>query len=154
MSVVKDNMDDDLDSLLFVEEKFHREGFQEGLNFGREAAGQEAHMYGMAKGDQLASELGFYRGFASMWGALLNEGEACGNSSPMPRAGKVLTAFQAQLDEIDTTIAITPHNTDLPKLFARLRTKFRQCTTLLKVDQNHRSAAPPHFIRLADDAGY
>eukprot|EP01134_Creolimax_fragrantissima_P005764 CFRG5764T1 len=158
---------DGMDSLLFLEDSFHNDGYQEGMEFGRKAAGEEARGYGLAKGDQLATELGFYRGFATTWLALLDSSYSLSNTdssnSGTPggrsvvnanRAKRSLTTFKTTLDNFSMTSSITPDNEELPKLYAKLRTKYRQCTSLLGVSQDYRSAAPPKFLKEDDDAGF
>lgn len=58
------DIQDAFDSLLFCEDNFVRQGYEEGLADGEKAGFQEGFELGIKKGTEIGTEIAFYRGFA------------------------------------------------------------------------------------------
>lgn len=70
-----EDIQDAFDSLLLIEDKFVKVGYQEGFEQGEIEGYQEGFHLGQLKGKEIGSEISFYRGFAKGFIAQLSDTE-------------------------------------------------------------------------------
>lgn len=66
------DLNDAYDSIIFCEDTFVRQGYQEGLVDGEKSGFHEGFDLGIKKGSEIGSEIAFYRGFARGWLSILS----------------------------------------------------------------------------------
>lgn len=117
-------------------------GFQRGYVLGEEAGWREGYLFGVRKGASLATEIGFYQGFASGWLALLEKEEIGKVRKVQALRGLLLLTKQFPLIAAAQQQAPPPPNEkpadhheqespDLLQQLAKIRAKFKQVHGLL-----------------------
>lgn len=117
---------DMFDAIVMADERFHREGFQEGYEEGSSLGVIEGRQYGTLHGARIASEIGCYHGFALVWKYLLHSG----SSEKDSRKTKVLEAL---IDMIGKFPYDDPTYDKLHEDLDKIRGKFKQLCSLLSV---------------------
>eukprot|EP00123_Amoebidium_parasiticum_P012316 comp21275_c0_seq1/m.29027 comp21275_c0_seq1/g.29027 ORF comp21275_c0_seq1/g.29027 comp21275_c0_seq1/m.29027 type:complete len:141 (-) comp21275_c0_seq1:480-902(-) len=134
-------VEDDFDSLVFLEERVASAARTVGMDAGRQEGEREGWALGFDKGSELALEMGYYRGFATMWLVLL---DTPSSAHPVPqRARKTLEGLSEILDQFTMG---NPLDQDLQAWVARVRAKFRQAASLLGVTQKYANPSAPEGV--------
>ncbi|KAM4744918.1 protein LTO1 homolog [Anableps anableps] len=118
--------EDLFDSILFADERFRGEGYQEGFEKGTHQGLQNGRRHGASHGAKLSSEVSFYYGFAVSWKCFLG-----GQSDD--RSRKRLRALEALLNLIQKSPLDDPQSMKLQENTEKLRAKFRQVCSMLSV---------------------
>ncbi|KAG6819470.1 hypothetical protein H0H93_011510, partial [Arthromyces matolae] len=105
---------------------FYETGFEDGFEHGKIHGLIEGRALGRAKGFEVWEELGFYEGFAHMWKAIF---EKQGRNDE-----RAMNHMQRLLDLISQFPRTNPSDTDetdFPKLFRQIRSRYKAlCSTL------------------------
>lgn len=106
----------------FAQQNQHQQsGYQRGLNAGIESGWRDGFVFGLRKGAQIASEIGYYQGFAQTWIALLEQSD---------EKQRKLKALHSLL-ELTQTFPKENNDDDLMQKLVRLRAKFKQVNSLV-----------------------
>jgi len=118
---------DDLDSLLFLEDHFVREGLQRGRHDAQRQGFEEGKQLGELKAREIFSEVGFYRGCVCTWLAMHEAGIV------QPPFSDVSVKRMHKILNIIMSIRVgDPHDDRLPQLMQSLRAQFKLLTINLK----------------------
>ncbi|RUS92031.1 hypothetical protein EGW08_000244 [Elysia chlorotica] len=120
--------DDIFHSVIMTEEESWSQGYSEGLEISRKKAFEEGHSLGTTKGAEIGQEIGFYSGYAAQ---ILH---LCVQDNLKPR---VLKVCEAILQLADQFIEIDPTNELLTDNMAKIKSKFKQLTSLLGVQTEY-----------------
>ncbi|KAM4597143.1 protein LTO1 homolog [Fundulus diaphanus] len=134
--------DDLFDSILFADERFRGEGYQEGFEKGTSRGLQNGRRHGASHGARLASEISFYYGFAITWKCLLER-------NADDRSRKRLRALEALLNLIQKTPLDDPQAVKLQEDTEKLRSKFRQVCSMLNVPTDFKD-----YIKTAEGTSF
>ncbi|KAH9940019.1 uncharacterized protein BXZ73DRAFT_88781 [Epithele typhae] len=134
-------MDFDLEELVNVEQTFYDEGYRDGHAHGRVHGLIEGRALGREKGFEMWEELGFYEGFARLWGAVLAARGA--QDERAQNHVRLLLALIAQFPRVNPSTAIASAaadadastdagpDVDIPRLFRQIRSRYKLlCATL------------------------
>ena len=121
------NPEDPFDKIVFLEHSLQQEGFNNGFESGKQSGQIEGFHTGLVYGKELGKEIGFYKGFVSCYCELLNEQTAS------KRQLSLLKQLSELLDEINYENA---EDEGLDDKMAKIRTKFKQLSSILKVPVN------------------
>ncbi|EFX89952.1 hypothetical protein DAPPUDRAFT_40007 [Daphnia pulex] len=124
------DIQDAFNSLLVSEDNLVAKAYEEGLLQGEIAGFQEGFDLGRQKGSEIGSEIFFYRGFAKSWIALLSGDLKEADSKSLKALTKLLTLLERFPQE-------NPKNQDIVSLLQDIRSKFKHCCAILKVDASY-----------------
>ncbi|XP_065916994.1 protein LTO1 homolog isoform X2 [Dysidea avara] len=126
--------DDPFDSILFPEDKFCKEGYEAGLDEGRQKGLAEGFAAGWQQGCKLGEEIGFFRGFAESWLETLTSGTS--DLLMDDRKLKVVYSSLKQLQKMAGGFEICNINTDaFTTELSKIRAKFKQVVTQMGLKQ-------------------
>ncbi|KIY49272.1 DUF1715-domain-containing protein, partial [Fistulina hepatica ATCC 64428] len=119
----------DVDALVNLEQNFYDEGYQDGYAHGRIHGLIEGRALGREKGFEMWEEIGFYEGFALQWQSILsrhdNENERATNHV------KHLLQLISRFPLVNPSKDDPSEETDIPKLFRQIRSRYKAlCSTL------------------------
>ena len=97
-------------------------GFTRGYSIGEEAGWKDGYSFGIKKGAQIASEVGFYQGFIHAWLTILEKDESSKQ--------KKLLALKTLLELIQSFHSNVQED-DFAKKLETIRVKFKQIKSLL-----------------------
>lgn len=122
-----DAIDDLLDDALFLEDRFEREGYAEGLAKGHLMGFKDAYPLGLQHGADLGMEVGYYGGCVEAWKQVLAV-----SPTATPRVHKVLRKLETSLADFNLS-----NNMDADTVDALdgIRAKFRQLASLTSKGQ-------------------
>nr|XP_021384219.1 protein LTO1 homolog isoform X1 [Lonchura striata domestica] len=112
-------MADLFDGIVMAEQRFHGEGYQEGLAEGSHAGMTEGRRYGALHGARMGSEIGCYLGFALTWHCLLQKSTEEKNS-------KKIKALHSLIGMIQKFPYEDPTYDKLQEDLEKIRGKFKQ----------------------------
>lgn len=116
--------DDPFDKVVFLEQDLHQEGFNYGFQNGFSSGQIEGFNTGLVYGKELGKEVGFYKGFIKTYQELL----------PKDNISKRASLLFLQISNlIDNLNFENPEDEAIGDIMNRLRTKFKQLSSLLKV---------------------
>ncbi|CAH1790741.1 unnamed protein product, partial [Owenia fusiformis] len=127
------NNDDIFHDIVMLEETFHKKGYVEGIEQGKESGVKDGFQLGYDKGKQIGIEIGTYAGFAKTWKAILEQDE-----QPKEKALKTLKA----LIELVERFPSDPATENLFEILDKIRAKFKQACSLLGVTPIAASGGP------------
>ncbi|KAI1793664.1 hypothetical protein LXA43DRAFT_941956 [Ganoderma leucocontextum] len=142
------DLDFDLEELVNVEQTFYEHGYRDGFAHGRVHGLIEGRALGREKGFEMWEELGFYEGFARMWGALLLQAQGAGAA-----AGTTDERAQNHIRHLLELVARFPRvnpsagpdtdperDVDIPRLFRQIRSRYKLLCATLGVRPSLRAA--------------
>uniref|UniRef100_A0A8D2NPX8 Essential protein Yae1 N-terminal domain-containing protein n=1 Tax=Zosterops lateralis melanops TaxID=1220523 RepID=A0A8D2NPX8_ZOSLA len=112
-------MADLFDGIVMAEQRFHGEGFQEGLAEGSHAGLAEGRRHGALHGARVGSEIGCYHGFALTWHCLLQK-------STDEKNRKKIKALDSLIGMIQKFPYEDPTYDKLQEDLEKIRGKFKQ----------------------------
>jgi Essential protein Yae1, N terminal. len=118
--------DDPFDKIVFLEDSLQQEGFHSGFQTGKKSGEEEGYKVGLNHGKELGKEIGFYKGFVMMSQELLSVESS-------KRQHILLEQLKKLLDKVNYD---NPEDEKMEEIIAKIRTKFKQLTSLLKVPVN------------------
>ena len=118
--------DDPFDKIVFLEESLQQEGFHAGFQTGKKSGEEEGYKVGLNHGKELGKEIGFYKGFVLMCQEMLSVQSS-------KRQQTLLEQLKKLLDKVNYD---NPEDVKMEEIIAKIRTKFKQLTSLLKVPVN------------------
>ncbi|KAG6885145.1 hypothetical protein C0993_005508 [Termitomyces sp. T159_Od127] len=141
------DVDFDLESLVHLEQTFYETGYEDGFAHGKIHGLIEGRALGRAKGFEMWEELGFYEGFALMWKAIYEKESRADEYVLVPHkylwlklnlyifiTSRATNHAQRLLDLISQFPMTNPSetdDTDFPKLFRHIRSRYKAlCSTL------------------------
>lgn len=134
------DFNDAIDRIILSEDYRRREAYDEAFMSGRELGFQQGFPHGLARGASLASEVGFYRGFALAWkAALINAARTnkeITNISRSESASKIERQLVSVEKLLRLAIQFPKENTeeDFERIIFELRSRFKQMCSLLALD--------------------
>ncbi|XP_007570793.1 protein LTO1 homolog [Poecilia latipinna] len=134
--------EDLFDSILFADERFRGEGYQEGFQRGTKRGLHNGWRHGASHGANLSSEISFYYGFAISWKCLLEH-------QSDDRSRKRLRALEALLNLTQKFPLDDPQSVKLQEDTEKLRAKFRQVCSMLNVPTDFKD-----YIRTAEGTSF
>ena len=119
--------EDPFDKVLFLEESLHQRGYNAGFESGKNAGKEEGFKVGLLHGKELGKEIGFYKGFVETWKNVLSVKDAS------KRQISLLESLSQLLDQLNYE---NPEDEAMEENIAKIRTKFKQLSSILKVPVN------------------
>ncbi|KAM5545576.1 hypothetical protein V8D89_000614 [Ganoderma adspersum] len=121
--------------------RFYEHGYKDGYAHGRVHGLIEGRALGREKGFEMWEELGFYEGFARMWGALLR---AQGTDERAQNHIRHLLELVARFPRVNpSSTGDDDPEVDIPRLFRQIRSRYKLLCATLGVRPS---------LRAADDA--
>jgi len=128
--------------------RYSRSGFNRGYALGEEAGWKEGFLFGLKKGADLATEIGFYEGYTTGWLTLLEKQDQskARKIQALRSLQEMARAFPIEEQLLTTSTAVAESSSLGPKL-SKIRAKYRQVQALLLSDGGSRpsttSSVPP-----------
>ncbi|NWR04263.1 ORAV1 protein, partial [Paradoxornis webbianus] len=122
------------DGIVMAEQRFHGQGFQEGLAEGGHAGLAEGRRHGALRGARLGSEMGCYLGFALTWHSLLQK---CTDE----KSRKKIKALDSLIGMIQKFPYEDPTYDKLQEDLEKIRGKFKQVCSMLNVQSDFGTGA-------------
>ncbi|NXG20195.1 ORAV1 protein, partial [Grallaria varia] len=124
-------MADLFEGIVQAEQRFHREGYQEGYAEGTHIGIAEGRRYGSLHGARIGSEIGCYLGFALMWHCLLQK---CTDE----KSSKKIKALNSLIEMIQKFPYEDPTYDKLQEDLEKIRAKFKQVCSMLNIQSDFR----------------
>ncbi|XP_031552712.1 protein LTO1 homolog [Actinia tenebrosa] len=123
--------EDPFESLLFLEENCHKDGYNEGWIVGQGKGLSVGRGLGIDKGKEIGSEIGYYSGFVSTWLLLIDKSDKKG-----ARVNTQLQNLNSLIDQLSIT---DPTDENLFANIEKVRAKFKKIISLLGVSPEGRT---------------